>query len=276
MKPRYSFSSRHTGQARDPKNIRKKKSKFPEIAKKVLDESDIILQILDARFVNETRNLELENYVLNHKKHLIQVLNKSDLIKKEKIKLPKGDFQSIITSGKNRTGIKKLRDKIKELAKEIEKDNRITVGVLGYPNLGKSTIINLLIGKSSAGTGAEAGFTKGMQKLKLNSDILIFDSPGVIPKIEYSSEESKKITKYTKVGARSYSQVKDPEQVFSNLFSEYKDSFQKHFNISTNSPEHLIEKVGRSKNFLKKGNLVNYDQTSRYILKLWQEGKIKV
>lgn len=272
MRPRYSFSSRHTGQARDPKNIRKQKKKFPDVAQTVLNQSDIILQVLDARFPKDTRNDDLEEYVKNNSKKLIQVLNKSDLATGQKIYLE----NSIAVSCLKRTGVKKLRDKIKQIASKIKKDDRIVVGVLGYPNIGKSSVINLLIGKSSAGTGAESGFTKGLQKLKMTQEILIFDSPGVIPKPEYSSIQKEKLAKHAKVGSRTYSQVKDPEQIVAELFSEFRQAFQKHFDIKTNSVEHLIEKVGRKRNFLKKGNAVNYDQTSRYILKEWQKGLIKI
>jgi len=274
MKPRYSFSSRRTGQARDPKNYLKKKKKFPEIAQKVLDESDIVLQILDARFIEDTRNPEIEEYVKTTKKKLIQVINKSDLTLKNKIKLPKPPYA--IISCTKRMGIKKLRDKIKELAHKFKKSERIIVGVLGYPNIGKSSIINLLIGKKSAPTASEAGFTKGLQKLKLSENILVIDSPGVIPKQEYSGVENEKITKHTKISSRTYAQVKDPETIIAELFKEYSNALQKHFKIKTKSPEHLIEKIGRQHNFLKKGNEINYDKTSRFILKLWQEGKIKI
>jgi len=268
MKPRYSFSSRRTGQARDPKNIRKQRPKYPELVRKMLYEADIILEVLDARFVADTRNIELEKDIIDSKKALIYVINKSDLAKKiNPLK------SSIIVSCKKRSGIKRLRDKIKELAKVVKKD-KIIVGVIGYPNTGKSSLINLLIGKKSAGTGAEAGYTKGLQKLKLTQGILLLDSPGVIPREEYSSIGSKKLAKHAKVGARTYSQVRDPEAIISELMKEFPGVLQGHYNIKTKSSEHLIEKIGRQKNFLKKHNEVNFDKTSRFMLKEWQEGKI--
>jgi len=274
MRVRYNFSSRHTGQARDPINYNKKKKKFPDIAQTVLDQSDIVIQILDARFTKDTRNLELEQYVKNMNKKLIHAINKSDLVSTRKIKLP--DPPYVIISCKNRTGIKKLRDKIKQIALKTKKDDKITVGVLGYPNIGKSSVINLLIGKKSAPTGAEAGFTKGLQKLRLTQNIQIFDSPGVIPKEEYSTIENKKIAKHAKVGSRTHEQVKDPEAIVAELFKEYSEEIQDHYHIKTKDSEKLIEKIGRQKNFLKKGNEINFDKTSRSILKDFQEGKIKL
>jgi len=79
MKPRYSFSSRRTGAARDPKNIRKQRPKFPKVAQTVLDSSDIILQILDARFSAETRNIDLEKSIKESNKKML--LPKTQYIK---------------------------------------------------------------------------------------------------------------------------------------------------------------------------------------------------
>jgi len=274
MRPRYSFSSHRTGQAKDPKNIVKQKKKFPEVARKVLEESDIILQVLDARFTEDTRNPEIEEYIKLNNKKIINVINKTDLTLKTKINLPPSPYE--IISCTKRAGIKKLRNKIKNIASKIQKQERIVVGVVGYPNTGKSSVINILIGKKSAPTGSDAGFTKGVQKLKLSQDIVILDSPGVIPKQEYSSVENKKLAKSAKVGARSYSQIKDPEQIITDLMTEFPNLIQKHYKIETKSSEYLLEKIGREKNFLKKGNKVDYDKAARLILKDWQQGRIKV
>jgi len=279
MRPRYSFSSRKTGRAREGKNLRKQRGKFPDVVNKVLNGSDILLEILDARFVQETRNEEIEKEIKRQKKQILYVINKMDLNAKAGKELkPK-----VLVSCKNRVGIKELRDKIKEIARKIKKVpskdpkfDKINVGVIGYPNTGKSSLINLLIGKNSAKTGSEAGFTKGLQKLKLTDKIHLIDSPGVIPKKEYTSVDIEKISAHTKVGARSFSQVRDPETIVAILMKEFPNLLQKYYKIKTESSEHLIEKLGRQKNLLKKGNEVNFDAASRYILQEWQAGKIKI
>lgn len=272
MKPRYSFSSRRTGQARDPKNYLKQKTKFPESAQKVLNYSDIILQVLDSRFIEDTRNIELEKFAKKNKKQILHILNKSDLAKiKEN---PPTPFVKV--SCKKRTGIKLLRDTIKRIASKIKKE-KINVGILGYPNTGKSSLINILIGKKSAGTGSQAGFTKGIQKLKLTENLMLLDSPGVIPKSEYSSIQNKKIAKHAKVGARTYAHVKNPEQIISELMKEYSKEIENHYQIKSNkNPETLLEELGKKRSFLKKGGVIDTDRASRLILKDWQEGKIKI
>lgn len=281
MRVRYSFSSRRTGHI---EKINKQRQKYPSIAKKIVDSSDIILEVLDARFIEDTRNVELEQVIKRKGKIIIYVLNKSDLIDVKKIK--KKDLvdlhPNVFVSCNSRNGSKDLREKIKIESKKIKEPvdkrfDKITVGVIGYPNTGKSSLINLLIGKSSAGTGAEAGFTKGIQKLKLTSEIVLLDSPGVIPDKEYSGEKKEAIAKHAKVGGRSYSQVKDPEFVVAKLMEEFPNVLEKFYKIKAKKDsEILFEELGRKKSFLKKGDKVNVDQTARFILRDWQEGKIKI
>jgi ribosome biogenesis GTPase A len=280
MKPRYSFSSRRTGHI---KNIRKQRGKYPVLAEKIIQMSDIILEVLDARFITETRNPELEKKILKQNKKIIYVLNKSDLIDIRKAGKDETSSLSpkVFVSCTGRKGIKELRNKIKITSHYVKEPadkslHRITIGVIGYPNTGKSSVINLLIGKSSTGTGADAGFTKSIQKLRLTSDIVLLDSPGVIPNREYSTSDITLMSKHTKLGARSYSQVKDPEVAVSYLVKEFPLIFDKFYNISSDGDsEILIEKLGKRKRILKKGNVVDGDKTARMILKDWQEGRIK-
>jgi len=282
MRVRYSFSSRRT---RRTAKMRKQKQKYPLVVQRIVLNSDIILQILDSRFIEGTRNLELEEMIKKKKKKIINVLNKSDLIDKKAVKeeLLMEISPYVFTSCIKRVGISKLRDLVKQESKKIEKpvnkdkNDKVTVGVIGYPNTGKSSLINVLIGKNSAKTGSEAGFTKGMQKLKLTSEIQLLDSPGVIPNKEYSGINALAIAKHTKVGGRSFSQVKNPELVISQFIKEYPNLLEKHYKINAQgNSETLLEKLGKQKNFLKKGGEINEDQTARFILKEWQEGKIKL
>ena len=280
MKERYSFSSRRT---RRIDNIRKQKQKYPSIAYKIIENSDIILEILDARFPEDTRNPELEELIQKENKKIIYVFNKSDLIDKRKLRKFNYLNPSITLSCKSHQNIKELRNLIKRIAKRIQnpinkdKSGKVTVGVIGYPNTGKSSLINILIGKSSAGVGSDAGFTKNIQKLKLSEEINLLDSPGVIPKQEYSSADSEKISTHTKLGGRSYSQVKEPEIVVANLMKDYATQIEKFYKIQAKGDsEILIEELGKQKGFKKSKGLIDEDKTARLILKDWQQGKIKI
>ncbi len=255
--------------------MRKQRGKYPLLIQKIIQDSDIILEILDARFPEETRNPEIEKQIKKQNKSLVYVLNKSDLAAKKLFEI----YPKVFVSCKERRGIKQLRELIKIISKKIHKDSdgKILVGIIGYPNTGKSSLINLLIGKSSAGVGSEAGFTKGIQKLKLDENILLLDSPGVIPERQYSHTEKEKIAKQTIFGGRSFSQVKDPEFVVAKLITAYPQVLEKFYNIPADGDsEILIEEFGRKKGFLKKGGFVDEDRTARFILRDWQTGEIIV
>ncbi|GBE19480.1 ribosome biogenesis GTPase A [archaeon BMS3Abin17] len=280
MKPKYRAQRR----SRQIKNIKRQRGKYPLLAEEIVQMSDIVLEILDSRFIIETRNFEIEKQIKDAGKKIIYVFNKSDLIDYKRL-IKKGTLlvsPRVFVSCTSRKGGKELREKIKVLANKIERpadnvSNRIIVGVVGYPNTGKSSVINLLVGKKVLGTGADAGFTKGIHKVKLTKEILLLDSPGIIPNKEYSSSESQTISKHTKLGARSYSQVKEPEIVVSDLMKEFPGVFEDFYKIKAKGDsEILIEKLGRQKGFLKKGNQVDDDATARLIIKNWQDGRIRV
>lgn len=285
----YTYSSHRT---RHIEKIRKQRVKYPQVAKNIVDTSDIILEILDARYAKKMRNPELEKEISKQKKQIIFVLNKSDLSMKEKTEATKKQLKpSIIISCAKRRGIKELRDLIKRLAKNIEnpekreirkdkvifgEDKRIKVGVIGYPNTGKSSLINLLAGKSAAGVGAEAGYTKNIQKIKLSENIVLIDSPGVIPDKHYSMTEQEKISTHSIFGGKSYTQIKEPDLVVHQLMQEFPEIIQKHYKIKAQDSEELIEKIGRMKGFLKRGDRVNEDQAAREIIRAWQMGEIRI
>lgn len=277
MRVRYSFSSRRTGNI---ENIKKQRSKFPSVVKEVVRISDIILQVLDARFINETRNLELEEMMKKQNKKIIYVVNKIDLVNLEetKEKLKKENlYPYVLVSCTKRIGGKSLRDRIKIMAKSIDsRYERIQVGIIGYPNTGKSSIINFITGKPSAPTASESGFTKGIQKIKLAEGILILDTPGVIPDLEYSSINQSALEKHTKIGVRNYDKVKDPEMMVDSLMPGFSKEIEAFYSINANgSIDVLLEELGRKKNFLIKKGEIDTDRTARLVLKDWQEGKIK-
>jgi hypothetical protein len=216
---------------------------------------------------------------------LIYVLNKADLVDKKAKRAQVeelGITPFLFVSCRERKGVAKLRNKVKEAVKKIDLneaaggEKRAQVGIIGYPNTGKSSLINILIGRSSAKVGAEAGFTRGIQKLRLSKDILILDTPGVIPDEEYSHIERGAIQKQARVGARTLGKIRDPEMVVAGLMKTDADAIEKFYDVEAEGDvEILMEKLGRKKNFLKKGGAIDEDRTFRLIIRDWQRGIIK-
>lgn len=204
-------------QGLDPKE-KKAKKQFMKEFHKILEMADIIVEVLDARDPKTSRCREAEKILSTsaHEKKLILVLNKIDLVplpvvmawKKELEKeypviLFKANTQrQAINYGENKLyqnslvknpeliadmlkstkslGTHKLFELIKNYSREGKEKKAVTVGVIGYPNVGKSSIINSLKRKRAAAVSSKAGFTKSLQEVEIDSKVKIIDSPGVI------------------------------------------------------------------------------------------------
>ncbi len=276
MRIRYSFSSRRTGLI-DPSSSHARP--FPSIVKEVIRISDIILEVLDARFIEKTRNIELEELVRKMGKKLIYVMNKSDLadIKQVREQIKQQNLSPyVIISCKTALGRKNLRERIKiEVSRMKLTHAKAHVGVIGYPNTGRSTLINVLAGGGRAQAAAESGFTKGMQKIRFTKDIIIIDTPGVISFEDSPATQKEKIFKTAEVGVKTFAGVKNPELIVAHLMKEYHSTLEAFYGIESNGDaEILIEELGKRLHFLKKGGLIDHDRTARLILRDWQTGKI--
>jgi len=244
-------------------------------ALKVIELSDLVIEVLDARFPEETRNEWIEGKVREQKKELVLVLNKSDLVSKnfaEKKKKELGkDFRAIFVSSRKKLGIKNLRDFVLRKAKGKEK---LIVGVIGYPNTGKSSLINALSGRKAARTSISAGFTKGEQFISLGSKVKLIDSPGVIPFNE------KDEVKLALISAKSPWQLKDAESAAEKLIEFLKqampEKLEKFFGIKLDnkSAGQLIEEIALKKKRLLKKGLPDTEATAKEILLQWQKGRI--
>jgi small GTP-binding protein len=277
VRVRYSFSSRKTGRIG---NIKKQRGKYPDIMKEVVRISEIVLEIIDVRFIEETRNRELEKSLKTKGKKIIFVLNKADLVNKKEVEktIPKDMKPYVFISAKTRRGANALRSLIRMEAKRVDigEKKRVQVGIVGYPNAGKSSLINLISRRGAAKTSKQAGYTRGMQKIRLTENILLLDTPGVIQESQYSTNKREAITRDVMVGARTFSDIKDPENVVHKLMETNSKSIEGFYGIDAKrDTEILIEKLGQKKKFLGKGGKTDTDRASRLILRDWQLGKIR-
>jgi ribosome biogenesis GTPase A len=227
--------------------------------RKVIEISDIILEILDARFIDETRNYDVEELIIGKGKKIIYVFNKADLVDTDELKKKIKIKPYVFVSCKTGYGARDMRDRIKIEAKRVEGTReRIQVGIIGYPNTGKSSVINLITRRAAAKISKQAGFTKGMQKIRFTEDILVLDTPGVIPDERYSDSKEDNLSYDAIVGARSFNDVKNPEDAVHKIMKFEPEVLDKFYGVdSGGDAEVLMEIVGKKKGFLKKGKLTD-------------------
>ena len=241
---------------------------FWKTVNKVIEQADIILEVVDARDVDGTRNKEIEDKVKKKGKVLISVLNKCDLADKRDLeKIKKRLKKCVFVSCKEYHGFKMLKEAIMIEANGLKID-KPRVGVLGYPNMGKSSVINALKGSKAARTSAESGYTKGKQFIAARS-IKLIDTPGVIPYKEKGE------LKYALMGITT--KVKDADLVVMQFMEEQEGVLEKYYNVDVEKDkEGTLEKITLKLNFLKKGGLPDIKRGAEAILKDLQRGKIKI
>lgn len=203
------------------KKVGQSRKAYMKDLKNVIDQSDVVLEVLDARDPNGCRNIEMEHSVIAQNKKLVLVLNKIDLVPSENardwLKILRDEHPTVLFKSTTQSQRSNLSSKIslhkssltdrKEMvetmlqsSKAIGTDNlfqllknycrndtserkqkhSIIVGVIGFPNVGKSSLINSLKRSRVAATGNMPGFTKGIQEVYLDKDIILLDSPGVV------------------------------------------------------------------------------------------------
>ncbi len=246
--------------------------------KEVIKKADILLEVIDARFPDETRNSEVERDIARSKKPLIIVLNKCDLVSKETIEKTKSRLSQIaptvFVSIKDRFGTTMLRHKILETAGIKGRD--ILVGSLGYPNTGKSSVINGVAGKHKAGTSPISGHTKGIQLVNAGSRIMFIDTPGVIP----FGENDEYIQGLLAV--KDATHLQDPigvaMKIIEKMCAENKTALESfyHVTIREHEPYDVLLLIGRQSNFLRKKGEVDDTRSAVKIINDWQKGLLMI
>lgn len=240
----------------------------------VIKKADVLLEVVDARFPDETRNSEVEQEIVRLKKPFIIVLNKCDLVPKAKLEKAKSRMAkiapSVFVSSKEKFGTTMLRHKILEVANIRDRD--ILVGSIGYPNTGKSSVINGVTGKNKASTSAISGHTRGIQIINAGSRIVFLDTPGVIPFDEHDE--------YIQglLGIKDSTHLKDrigvSLRIIEKLVAESKEILESSYNVKIgeeNSYE-ILEMIGLQSKFLKKKGEIDEMRAAIKIINDWQKG----
>ncbi|MBI4167553.1 MAG: 50S ribosome-binding GTPase [Candidatus Aenigmarchaeota archaeon] len=244
-----------------------KSSGFRYRIRRIIESADLVIEVLDARDPFGTKNTEVEKLVKMSRKRLLTVVNKVDLVKS--VDYPESSKTCIISS-KNRRSAAILKDFIKaNLPKTPAR-----VAIVGYPNVGKSTIINLLKGRKSASVAPIPGHTKGVQWVRVDEDILLLDSPGIVPSYE------KDVISIAIKGAIEADQIKNPERVahsiLEKILSENPGALEKFYDIklASEDPQEILVTIAVRRGRLLKRSEPDTLSAAKTVIRDRYKGKI--
>ncbi len=248
--------------------------------KETLPKVDLVIEVLDARIPYSSENPMLEE--LRGKKPCLKILNKADLADPEltKIWLKHLEAQTGIkaraTTTEDRKSIRQLSGLIVQMLPHKGEGKTITTMIAGIPNVGKSTIINILANKKVAKTGNEPAVTKGQQKIHIGNGVTLLDTPGVLwPNVEniYTGYRLATIGSI-KETAMDYADAAFFSAAF--MLKQYPDRLVDRYALESLPADQteFIETLGRKRGCLGKAGIVDIDRASKIFVTELRSGKL--
>ena len=244
---------------------------------------DIVLEVIDARIPMSSKNKEIDTLTKNKPKILI--MTKKDLCDENMTNqwvryYEKAGYQVLLIDLLHDKNLNSIFNQINQLALEINqkrqakglKPRRIRILILGIPNVGKSTLINRLVGKKATNVGNKPGVTKNLEWIRINKDLELLDTPGILwPKLE-GENIALNLAAMTAIKEEILNKEQVAFYILETLKKYYPTSLEKRYQLDSHKEVmDIFQQIGKKIGALSKGE-VDYEKVASVILKDLREG----
>lgn len=251
--------------------------------KEKLDLIDIVFEVIDARIPKSSKNIDADDLIRN--KPRILIMTKTDLCDKAKTSkwvsyYEELGYKVITLDLINNPNLSEILNETNKLSKEINKKRsekglkprRVRALILGIPNVGKSTLINRLVGKKATNVGNKPGVTKQLEWIRINNDIELLDTPGILwPRFD-NQEIALNLAAMTAIKE----EILDTEEVaiyiINMMLKLYPDNLKHRYNITdTSDIVKILDQIGKKIGAIRNQE-TDYEKVYTIILKDLREG----
>ena len=242
---------------------------------------DIVYEVIDARMPISSKVIDIDDIIKDKPK--ILVVSKYDACDKsvtDKL-LEKYNNYTIVKCDLLKGNINELNNKTKEISKSINEDRikkgmkprKVRVVVVGSPNVGKSTLINKLVGKKAVQTGNTPGVTKSLGWIRINNDVELMDSPGILwPKID--NQDNAHVLAALSSIKEEILDIEDIARFIINKLSIlYPDRLKERYKLDSINLDTIYDDIAKKRGLLIKGGLIDYDKVYLTIVRDLKDNK---
>ncbi len=259
-------------------------------AKRMMQENmklvDLVIELVDARIPESSRNPDIDE--LGKNKARVILLNKSDLAEERwndawAEYFRKKGYLAVKVNSRKGGGMKSIQGVIQEACREkIERDRKrgilnrpVRAMVVGIPNVGKSTFINSLAGKACAKTGNKPGVTKGKQWIRLNKQVELLDTPGILwPKFE-DQQVGLKLAFIGSIKDEILNTEGLAVELIGRLNTEYQGILEEKYQVEPDSdPYVMLRRIAESRHCLLRGNELDTEKAALLMLDDFRGGRL--